>query len=244
MESKIKNYSVMNVKKMDDGRPFRQIKSFILRQGRLTKGQEEAIQLYWHKYGLDFTGEQFDFKAIYCNESEIVLEIGFGMGKSLVEMAKAHPNQNYLGIEVHKPGVGVCLKELVDAKIQNLRVMSYDAVEVIEKMIPNESLSCCQIFFPDPWHKTKHHKRRLIQPQFIEMLEKKLKIGGMIHLATDWEDYAQQMAETLNENSHFKNKAKQGDFIERPEYRPLTKFENRGLTLGHGVWDLEFEKIN
>lgn len=244
MEQKTQPHSVMKIQKMENGRPLRQIKSFILRQGRLTKGQEEAIQSYWAQYGIDFKEDQADFKSIYHNNNEIVLEIGFGMGKSLVEMAKTQPHLNFLGIEVHKPGVGACLKDLVESQVTNLRLMSYDAVEVLETMIPDASLNRCQIFFPDPWHKIKHHKRRLIQPEFVQLLVKKLKIGGVIHLATDWQNYAEQMVQVLKENTNLKNKAIHSDFIERPNYRPLTKFENRGLKLGHGVWDLEFEKIS
>lgn len=243
MDQKKQHKPVMEIKKMENGNPLRQIKSFILRQSRLTKGQGDAIDSYWNEYGIDFQENQLQFSSIYNNENNIVLEIGFGMGRSLVEMAKANPALNYLGIEVHRPGVGACLKYLVESEVSNLKLMSYDAVEVLDKMIPDASLSRCQIFFPDPWHKIKHHKRRLIQTEFIQKISKKLKVGGVIHLATDWQNYAEQMLKVLKDNSHFKNKSEQGDYIERPSYRPLTKFENRGLKLGHGIWDLEFEKI-
>lgn len=239
----MKKQNVMMIQKGENGRPLRQIKSFILRQGRLTKGQNEAITLYWKAFGIDFKSQPIDFKQIYGNDNPVVLEIGFGMGASFIEMAKNHPQQNYLGIEVHQPGVGACLKTLHEAGIQNVRVMNHDAVEVLSSMIPDRSLARVQIFFPDPWHKSKHHKRRLIQPAFIAQLASKLQLNGVIHLATDWEDYAEQMLLVMQNAPDFENGALHGDFIERPEYRPKTKFEQRGLKLGHGVWDLEFKKI-
>lgn len=237
-----KKHQIMTVQSMDNGRPLRQIKSFVLRQGRLTKSQENAMSAHWSDFGIDFKPQLLDFNVIFGNAHPVVLEIGFGMGTSLVEMAKQHPDRNYIGIEVHQPGVGACLKSIAEVGLSNLRVMCHDAVEVIDHMIPDESLARCQIFFPDPWHKAKHNKRRLIQIPFIEKLRSKLEIGGVIHLATDWQDYAEQMLEVMVQSPAFSNRSVEGSFIPRPDYRPLTKFEQRGLNLGHGVWDLEFER--
>lgn len=220
----------------------RRIKSFVLRTGRMTPGQQSAYECFFKQYGLHLSNQLLDFKAIFGNDNPVVMEIGFGMGDSLFQMAKANPNINYIGIEVHTPGVGRLLNLVSDEGLSNIRVFEEDAVKVLEQMIPESSLSGLQIYFPDPWHKRKHHKRRIVQPEFIRLLVKKLKTFGFIHLATDWENYANHMLGVINDNKDLVNTASDKTFIPRPESRPLTKFERRGERKGHGVWDLWFEK--
>ncbi|RUO29473.1 tRNA (guanosine(46)-N7)-methyltransferase TrmB [Aliidiomarina sanyensis] len=222
---------------------IRKIRSFVRREGRLTKGQAGALERQWPTMGIDFDGQSIHFNEIFGNDQPVVLEIGFGMGHSLVAMAKAAPEENYVGIEVHRPGVGACLLEAESQNVKNLRVMEHDAVEVLEQSILDGSLSRVQIFFPDPWHKKRHHKRRLIQPELVALLRRKLKLGGVLHLATDWENYAEHMLEVMREAPGYENQSVDGTFIPRPEERPLTKFEKRGHRLGHGVWDLKFTAI-
>lgn len=218
-------------------KPKRTIRSFVLRQGRLTKGQEHALTHLWPIFGIDYqSGTNIEFN----HSQPTVLEIGFGMGASLVEMAKAAPNKNFIGIEVHKPGVGACLMAIEDNQLSNLKVMCHDAVEVLENMIPDNSLDKVQIFFPDPWHKARHNKRRIIQPEFVNLISQKLKSGGILHLATDWQHYAEHMLEVLSNADAFTNLSPTNDYVPRPEDRPITKFEKRGQNLGHGVWDLQF----
>lgn len=218
-------------------KPKRTIRSFVLRQGRLTKGQEQALTHLWPVFGIDYqSGTNIEFN----HSQPTVLEIGFGMGASLVEMAKAAPNKNFLGIEVHKPGVGACLMAIEENQLANLKVMCHDAVEVLENMIPDNSLDKVQIFFPDPWHKARHNKRRIIQPEFVNLISQKLKSGGILHLATDWQHYAEHMLDVLSNAEAFTNLSPTNDYVPRPEDRPITKFEKRGQNLGHGVWDLQF----
>lgn len=218
-------------------KPKRTIRSFVLRQGRLTKGQEHALTHLWPIFGIDYqSGTNIEFN----HSQPTVLEIGFGMGASLVEMAKAAPSKNFIGIEVHKPGVGACLMAIEDNQLSNLKVMCHDAVEVLENMIPDNSLDKVQIFFPDPWHKARHNKRRIIQPEFVNLISQKLKSGGILHLATDWQHYAEHMLEVLSNADAFTNLSPTNDYVPRPEDRPITKFEKRGQNLGHGVWDLQF----
>lgn len=218
----------------------RKIRSFVLRKGRLTKGQQRAMELHFPRLGLEFKKELYDFKAIFEREAPVVLEIGFGMGKSFAEQARDQRDHDFIGIEVHNPGVGACLVLAEEYELENIRVINHDAVEVIEHCIPDHSLDRIQIFFPDPWHKKRHHKRRIVQTEFCQKLHKKLKPGGVLHLATDWENYAEHMLEVLQPMPEFKNLSETGDFVPRPESRPLTKFEVRGQNLGHGVWDLMF----
>lgn len=227
----------------EDGRPLRRIRSFVRRQGRLTKGQQQAIDELWPINGIEYSAEPMDFQQVFGREAPLVLEIGFGMGASLVEMAKANPHQNFLGIEVHAPGVGACLASAEEAGVTNLRVMCHDAVEVLEKMIPDNSLRLAQLFFPDPWHKARHNKRRIVQIPFAELILRKLKLGGVFHMATDWENYAEHMLEVMQSIPGYTNQAPEGLYVPRPDSRPLTKFEQRGHRLGHGVWDLMFERI-
>ncbi|RCU50034.1 tRNA (guanosine(46)-N7)-methyltransferase TrmB [Corallincola holothuriorum] len=226
----------------EEGKYVRKIRSFVRREGRLTKRQSQALELLWQQYGLDYNAGMQDPKALFPTADTYVLEIGFGMGKSLVEMAKNAPNTGYIGIEVHRPGVGACIADANDETISNLKVYEYDAVEVLADCIPDGSLDRVQLFFPDPWHKKKHHKRRIVKPEFIESIRQKLKVGGVFHMATDWENYSEHMLMEMSEAPGFKNQSETGDFVPRPEHRPLTKFEQRGHRLGHGVWDLMFEK--
>nr|WP_188027145.1 tRNA (guanosine(46)-N7)-methyltransferase TrmB [Tolumonas osonensis] len=225
----------------EEGKFMRRIRSFVRREGRLTKGQERALQELWPVMGVEFRDEMLDLAQLFGREAPVVLEIGFGMGKSLVEMAAAAPEKNFIGIEVHRPGVGACLSSAQDAGITNLRLFCHDAVEVLGQMIPDESIDTLQLFFPDPWHKARHHKRRIVQPAFVQMLRPKLKIGGVFHMATDWENYAEHMLEVMNAAEGFVNTV-EGDYAPRPDSRPLTKFEQRGHRLGHGVWDLLFAR--
>ncbi len=222
---------------------MRRIVSFVRREGRLTKGQSRALEELWPRYGVEY-GEQIDFKDLFGNDNPVVFEIGFGMGRSFVEMAREAPAENYLGTEVHRPGIGACLMSVRDLGLVNVRVMDHDAVEILKNMIPDSSLSRLQLFFPDPWHKKKHHKRRIVQTDFLELAARKLKTGGIIHMATDWQEYAEHMRDTGNGCTFLKNLSASGDFIPRPDSRPVTKFEERGIRLGHGVWDLQFEKIS
>ncbi|MCE9731954.1 tRNA (guanosine(46)-N7)-methyltransferase TrmB [Pectobacterium sp. IFB5596] len=227
----------------ENGRPMRRIRSFVRRQGRLTNGQQLALDNYWPVMGVEYQAEQVDFNALFGRDAPVVLEIGFGMGASLVTMAAQHPEQNFLGIEVHLPGVGACLAAAQEAGISNLRVMCHDALEVLIKMIPDGSLSMVQLFFPDPWHKARHNKRRIVQVPFAELVQSKLKVGGVFHMATDWEPYAQHMLEVMTSVAGYRNLSDNNEYVVRPESRPLTKFEARGQRLGHGVWDLMFERI-
>ncbi|USH02887.1 tRNA (guanosine(46)-N7)-methyltransferase TrmB [Grimontia kaedaensis] len=228
----------------EDGKVIRKIRSFVRREGRLTKGQEQAMNDCWPTMGIDFEVKQLNWTEVFGNDNPVVLEIGFGMGASLVEMAKNAPEKNFIGIEVHSPGVGACLMAARDADITNLRVMCHDAVEVFEHMLPVASLETVQLFFPDPWHKARHHKRRIVQPAFVQMLRDKLKIGGIFHMATDWENYAEHMVEVMDVAPGYKNTAVDGPYIPRPEERPLTKFEARGHRLGHGVWDMKYARVD
>ncbi|GKW07568.1 tRNA (guanosine(46)-N7)-methyltransferase TrmB [Pectobacterium carotovorum] len=227
----------------ENGRPMRRIRSFVRRQGRLTNGQQLALDNYWPVMGVEYQTEQVDFNALFGRDAPVVLEIGFGMGASLVTMAAQHPEQNFLGIEVHLPGVGACLAATQEAGISNLRVMCHDAIEVLMNMIPDGSLSMVQLFFPDPWHKARHNKRRIVQVPFVQLVQSKLKVGGVFHMATDWEPYAQHMLEVMTSVTEYRNLSNNNEYVERPESRPLTKFEARGQRLGHGVWDLMFERI-
>ncbi|NVK22560.1 MAG: tRNA (guanosine(46)-N7)-methyltransferase TrmB [Kangiellaceae bacterium] len=223
-----------------DGKRVRKIKSFVLREGRLTKGQQRAMDELFPKLGLEFQRQPYDLKQVFGREAEKILEIGFGMGKSLAEQASCERDKDFVGIEVHKPGVGACLLLAEEYGIDNIRVIHHDAVEIIDYAIADHSLDKIQIFFPDPWHKKKHHKRRIVQTEFCQKLHKKLKPGGVLHLATDWENYAEHMLEVLAPMAEYENLSEAGDYVPRPDSRPLTKFEQRGHRLGHGVWDLMF----
>jgi tRNA (guanine-N7-)-methyltransferase len=216
----------------------RHIRSYVLRQGRVSTAQQRAIDTLLPRFGIPYTAQTLDLAQVFGRSAPVILEIGFGMGDSTATIAQAHPENDYLALEVHTPGVGNLLK-LIDAQqLNNIRIMQHDAVEVLRDMIADNTLAGVHIFFPDPWHKARHNKRRLIQSPFIAQLVKKLKPGGYIHVATDWQDYAEQVLNVLNVEPLLENTAK--DYAPRPDYRPLTKFENRGILLGHGVWDLLF----
>ena len=227
----------------EEGRVIRRVRSFVRRQGRLTKRQEDALEQVWPVMGIEFEPQPMDFASIFTNNNPVVLEIGFGMGTSLVTMAAQNPDKNFLGIEVHAPGVGACLADAAEENVQNLRVMCHDAIEVLDRMIPDNSLYMVQLFFPDPWHKAKHNKRRIVQVPFAQKILSKLSPGGVFHMATDWEPYAEHMLEVMSSIDGYKNLSESNDYVPRPASRPVTKFEQRGHRLGHGVWDLMFERV-
>lgn len=208
----------------------------------MTESQKRAYDDNWQHWGLEHSGAMLDFETVFGRRAPVTLEIGFGMGQSLLQMAQQSPERDFIGIEVHTPGVGRILHDIAASNTRNIRVYRHDAVEVLADCIPDASLDTVQIFFPDPWHKKRHHKRRLIQPPFVAQLARKLKSGGTLHLATDWENYAEQMMAVLSASDQLRNTCAAGEFAPRPQYRPLTKFERRGERLGHGVWDLLFTK--
>ncbi len=220
----------------------RPIRSYVLRQGRLTAGQERAFETVWPRLGVEFHGRILDLPALFGNRHPVFLEIGFGNGEGLAQMAAAHPENNYLGIEVHRPGVGHLLLKAEELGLTNLRVLRHDAVDVLQHGIATAALEGVFLFFPDPWHKKRHHKRRILQPPLVEQLARVIRPGGLFHAATDWENYAEQMMELLSTASVFENRAGPGAFFPRPDWRPLTRFEQRGQRLGHGVWDLVFRR--
>jgi tRNA (guanine-N7-)-methyltransferase len=221
----------------------RTIKSFVKREGRLTVGQARALEEGWPVYGLTLEQGQLSFNTRFGRSAPVILEIGFGMGHSLVQMAHDHPEQDYIGVEVHRPGVGSLLLAMREQGVGNIRVYQEDAIEVLKQSIPDQSLAGVQLFFPDPWPKKKHHKRRIVQSEFIELIARKLAPQGWFHLATDWQPYAEYMMEVLSAAHYFANRYGEGQFAPRPDSRPVTKFERRGEKLGHGVWDLFFEKV-
>ena len=224
-------------------RPHRPIRSFVLRDGRLTPGQQHAFETLWPRWGVGFQERPLDLPGLFGNANPVYLEIGFGNGESLAEMAVRQPACNYLGIEVHRPGVGHLLLRLEQAGCSNVRVIRHDAVEVLDWMLPAACLDGVYLFFPDPWHKKRHHKRRILQPTFVDKLAHVIRPGGFFHAATDWRHYAEQMMEVLSaDDVSFENRAGHGNFTPRPDDRPLTKFEQRGQRLGHGVWDLVFTR--
>ena len=223
--------------------PEHRVKSFVIRAGRMTTAQTKALEELSPKYLVDVSAlEKLDCAAIFGREAPLVVEIGFGMGKSFVEMAQKDPLRNYLGIEVHPPGVGACMLLIEELGLTNVRVIKYDAFEVLTKCLGPESIDILQIFFPDPWPKARHHKRRLVNDSFLALVTPLLKHGGEIRMATDWENYAEQMLECLERAPELHNTAPNGGYLPRPEWRPLTKFEQRGERLGHGVWDLVFAR--
>ncbi len=222
---------------------MRPVRSFVLRQGRLTKGQEDALERLWPQFGIERGDSLLAIDSLFANNNPITLEIGFGDGVSLATMAANAPEQNFIGIEVHRPGVGRLLHLIEENNLTNLRVMDDDAVQIIKHRIPDGSLDRVQLFFPDPWHKKRHNKRRIVQDDFVALIASKLTAKGVFHLATDWEEYAEHMAEVMEASVDFKSQANQ-PYSEKPASRPTTKFETRGLKLGHGVWDLLYEKVS
>jgi len=220
------------------------IRSFVIRAGRMTEAQARAFEECWSRYGLSLSDGKIRLDEVFAEDKPLVIEIGFGMGDSLLAMAEANPQENYIGIEVHAPGVGRLMNGAKEKDLSNLRVYLADATDVLSHCIDDNSVDRIQVFFPDPWHKKKHNKRRLIRKEFVEAVCAKLKIKGILHLATDWQEYAEQMFEILDACSMLGNTATAAPYSERPSYRPLTKFEARGERLGHGVWDLIFAKID
>jgi len=223
---------------------LRKVRSFMRREGRLTEGQRRGLEEQWPTCGIEPNDAMLDLDVEFGRSAPRILEIGFGMGESLAAMALAHPENDYLGIEVYRPGVGSLLRQVGENESTNVRVISEDAVVVLAKMIPDGSLDRLQLFFPDPWHKKRHHKRRIVQPDFVSLIGKKLKPGGVFHMATDWEAYAQHMMSVMSDAAGYENCVAIGEYAPRPELRPLTKFEQRGHRLGHGVWDLLFKRVD
>jgi tRNA (guanine-N7-)-methyltransferase len=219
----------------------RGIRSYVRRAGRTTAGQAKALDALGPRFLLPYQPSPVDLAQVFGRAAPTILEIGFGMGEATAHIAGLMPEKNFLCCEVHPPGVGALLKRIGEQELANIRIIEHDAVEVLDHMLPAESLAGVHIFFPDPWHKARHNKRRLVQPHFVARLLPRLQRGGTIHCATDWEPYAQQMLEVLTAQTQLQNTA--AGFAERPEYRPLTKFENRGLRLGHGVWDVVFRRV-
>lgn len=222
----------------------RKIRSFVLRAGRITSAQQRALTDLWPKFGLDISqfSEPLDLDKIFGRKSLRILEIGFGNGENLIGLARARPERDFIGVEVHRSGVGHLLLSLEALQLSNVRVVCHDAVEVLDRLIPAEALTEILILFPDPWHKKRHHKRRIVQPEFVSLAISRLQHGGRLQLATDWEPYAIKMLEVVGTNPQCVNLAGPGGFMPRPEWRALTHFERRGQRLGHGVWDLTFER--
>ncbi len=229
---------------LEEGQEAPRIKSFVQRIGRMTDAQRTALDSFWDKYCLNHE-QVCDFSIVFGRQALVIVEIGFGNGESLAQTAANNPDKDYIGIEVHKPGVGNLLAQLERQDITNVRVFYHDAIEVLEKCIPEHSLAGLHLFFPDPWHKRKHHKRRIVRPSFVKLIAQKLQGGAYFHTATDWQHYAVHMLKILTVAESFKNQSidKQNGYCPRPDYRPLTKFEQRGLRLGHGVWDLIFMRL-
>ena len=216
------------------------MRSFVLRGGRLTEGQRRALEDYWPQFGIEKKNSLLDFNTLFGNEAPVIMEIGFGNGDATWQMAQACPGENFLGVEVHQPGVGHLLLKMEQHGIENIRIANDDAVEFLSERVPHDSLAGVRIYFPDPWPKKRHHKRRLIQPSLIGLLASKMHSRALLHLATDWEPYAEHMLEVMNSSGDFENMSPTGDFCDQPEWRPRTKYERRGQGLGHRVRDLLF----
>lgn len=235
--------SGLDENRLEDGRTRRVVRSFVKREGRLSNRQAHALEQLQPIFGLPYQSEPYDFDDIFGRVAPRVLEIGFGMGKSLVQMAQENPQLDFIGIEVHRPGVGACLADLSDLGLTNLRVIEHDAVDVLKNAVADGGLERLQLYFPDPWHKKRHHKRRIVQTDFADLVRQKLKKDGVFHMATDWQNYAEHMLAVMSQAPGYQNLSPQGNYVERPQWRPLTKFENRGQKLGHGVWDLMFKRV-
>jgi tRNA (guanine-N7-)-methyltransferase len=216
----------------------RDIRSFVIRGGRITEAQQKAFDLYWPQYGLSLQNGIVNSQKLFGNNNALVVEIGYGMGDSLLAMAEREPDKNFIGIEVHLPGVGRLVNEAGKRQLANLKTYCADAVDVLTQCIPENSVSRLQLFFPDPWHKKRHHKRRIVQADFVKQISGRLCVGGIFHMATDWQNYAEAMLSVVNEEKTLSNLSPTGDYCVRPDYRPVTKFERRGERLGHGVWDI------
>jgi tRNA (guanine-N7-)-methyltransferase len=223
-----------------DAARHRHIRSFVVRAGRMTQAQERAWRELWPRLGLDRSDQPFDFRTMFGREAPVVLEVGFGNGESLVALATAHPGRNFVGLEVHPPGVGHLLLQCEAAGLANVRIVCDDAVDVLQRRVADATLDELLLYFPDPWPKKRHHKRRIVQPDFVALVARKLKPGGVLRMATDWQPYAEHMLATAGQCAGLVNAAADGQYVERPASRPLTRFERRGQRLGHGVWDLAF----
>ena len=226
----------------ENTRPHRPIRSFVRRAGRLTTSQQRALDEDWPDYGLDYDGSEWNLDTLFERSGPVVLEIGFGNGETLVEQAAQHPDRNFLGIEVHEPGVGHCLIKAREASLTNLKLVIHDAVEVLEHKVPNNALDRVNLYFPDPWPKKRHHKRRIVRPEFIRLLADRLRPGGSLHIATDWENYAEHIDEMLAATDRFELVERRVHAGDRPLDRPRTKFERRGLRHGHAIWDWRFDR--
>ena len=222
----------------------RTVRSYVLRAGRVTEGQKRALEELWPVYGVEPATQPLDLESLFGNSQPVIMEIGFGNGAATWQMAKASPDRNYLGVEVHKPGVGSLLLKLEENGLENVRIASEDAVEFLEQRIPDASLAGICIYFPDPWPKKRHHKRRIIQAPFVALMARKIRAGGLLHLATDWEPYAEFMLEVMDHQPDFENLSPTGDICPKPEWRPPTKYERRGQRLGHRVSDLVFRRVD
>lgn len=217
------------------------IRSYVIRGGRMTEGQEKAFDQWWPSYGLSLYDGPIDLETVFGRKAPLVIEVGFGMGDSFLAMAQNEPDKDFIGIEVHPPGAGRLINEAGKAQLTNLKVYLADAIDVLNDCIPENCATRFQLYFPDPWHKKKHTKRRIVQAEFVDLVHTRLISGGVFHMATDWEHYAEHMMEVMSLTTTFRNV--EGDYVYsgRPEYRPTTKFEARGTRLGHGIWDLLFE---
>jgi tRNA (guanine-N7-)-methyltransferase len=210
----------------------------------MTPGQASAYETMMPTYGIDYQKQLLNLADLFGNDNPVSLEIGFGMGASLAEQAKRYPERNFIGIEVHRPGVGSLLVRMKEHQLTNIRVISHDAVEVLADMLADNSIELLQLFFPDPWHKKRHHKRRILDAEFAKLVYSKVQLGGHFHMATDWQNYAEQMLQVMGDASGWDNCSETNDYIPQPENRPVTKFQKRGEGLGHGVWDLMFKKVS
>ena len=226
----------------NDQHKRREIRSFVLRQGRLTTAQQHALDNHWLDYGIDYCDQVLSFDELFGNTHDVIVEIGFGNGESLLQQSIKQPEYNFIGIEVHGPGIGHLILHAHRAGLRNLKIIRHDAVEVLQQQFADHSISQLQLFFPDPWHKKRHHKRRIINPDFIALAHTKLKTSGVFHMATDWQPYALQMLEQMDNTEGFQNIAGTGHFSPDKGWRCETKFERRGIKLGHGVWDLIYKK--
>jgi tRNA (guanine-N7-)-methyltransferase len=220
----------------------RRVRSFVLRQGRITPAQEQAFDVHWSRFGLDYSEKVIDLRALFPRPAPVVLEIGFGNGEQLLHAVINESDRNFIGIEVHRPGAGRLMNGLAEADVDSIRVSTHDAVEVLENQLAPASLDEVRIYFPDPWPKKRHHKRRLIQAEFVALLATRVRRGGLLHLATDWAEYAEHMLEVVDSCPEWRNRAGLGAYSETPAWRINTHFEKRGLRLGHGVWDLLHER--
>ena len=225
-----------------DTRPHRSVRSFVVRAGRMTVAQERAWTELWPRYGIETGSEPLDLRGIFGRNAPRTLEIGFGDGESLVALAAAHPDRDYLGIEVHRPGVGHLMLRAEELGLGNVRAICRDAVEVLQQCVPPASLDELLLYFPDPWPKKRHHKRRIVQPEFVALVASRLRPGGVLRMATDWQPYAEHMLEVASGCATLRNESPDASYVQRPESRPVTKFERRGHRLGHGTWDLAFSR--